>query len=346
MSAVLPKKVAELEVSRRLLTKGLSRISQGKVRDIFRVVSDKLLMVATDRISIFDFVLPATVPKKGEVLNALTHFWITGPLSQFVSHFVFQMTTSSNANAITDWKFVDQDVYPELVKRGMLVHRCQIPPWEIVFRLHLGGSVYKEYLETGKVAGVRLKVGIPKWAKLRRPLFTPATKAESGHDENISQQKFRQGYKDWSPTGDDPQLVIDFFRSAYNTAYDYACSHGILILDTKFEGNALLADEVLTPDSSRFTTSKDWEAAMKEKRDPIFYDKEFVRQWGRAVETRFGVTGINKLNPGNPEHVAFVHGLQVPNDVILATTQRYLEIFRILTGEELGNYQKRAMGVP
>ncbi len=343
MGAQIPEKFRRSDLDDWIVGKGFDRRGRGKVRDIYMVGKDKLLLVAPDRISIFDFVLPALVPKKGEVLSAITHFWITAVLNEYPSHFLYADKTCCH-NAIAGWNFRDNSLREDLIKRGMLVRKVAIPPIEYIFRMHLGGSVFAQYRQTGIAAGVRLGTGKLKWEKLRQPLFTPSTKAESGHDRNISQQEYRQIYGDWSLTGADPQLPVNFFREVYVRAYNFAKARGIRILDTKLEGDGVLADEVITPDSSRFTITEDWQKAMEEGRDPIFYDKEFVRIWGRQVQTPFRVTGINELNPDCPEHVAFVHSLVVPEDVIRATTERYLEIFRLLTGKTLEDYQRAAMG--
>ncbi|HDH31739.1 MAG TPA: hypothetical protein ENH26_03125, partial [Candidatus Wolfebacteria bacterium] len=136
------------------------------------------------------------------------------------------------------------------------------------------------------------------------------------------------------------KAAVEMFETIYTAAYNYAKKRGILILDTKFEGDEVIADEVITPDSSRFTTIDDWEKAMTEGRDPIFYDKEPVRQWGKAIETPFGSTGIHKLDPENADHVKFVHELEVPAEIIEETTNRYLDIFQKITDSDLDDYQK------
>jgi len=173
--------------------------------------------------------------------------------------------------------------------------------------------------------GQKLPSGIPTWGYLHMPLFTPSTKAKDGHDVNISAYEYNK------KIGVEGIKSINMFSAAYIKAYRYALGKGIVILDTKFEGLDVIADEVLTPDSSRFTTKEDLANAIKEKRDPVFYDKEIVRQWGKTVKTPFGVTGINNLDPENEEHVAFVHDLEVPEKVINETSERYLNIYYRLT---------------
>lgn len=328
--AAIPEKVR-----RSAIVPSLERflISQGKVRDIYQHPMDDgcLLLVATNRISIFDFVLPALVAFKGSVLTALTHFWLTGPLKDFPHHLVL---LDGGKNAALELK---KD-HPDLpLANCMVVRKVEIPPFEMVFRHHLGGSVYKNYLESGIVCGQELPPGIQKWAYLEEPLFTPATKSEEGHDITVDVNLF------YRQMGENGRESMEMFRETYKIAYAFARERGILILDTKFEGLDTIADEVLTPDSSRFTTVEDWRKAMKEGKDPVFYDKELVRVWGRTVNTPWDV-GIDKLNPKDPEHVEFVHSLEVPEVVVKKTSKRYLQIIKMLTGMSLLQYQRR-MGV-
>lgn len=317
-------------------------VGQGKVTDIYTIneVCNKdgkpsLLQVRTNRISIFDFVLSALIPHKGEVLTALTHFWLTHILTDIPNHLIGR-AVNENRN----YAEMLLDKYPDIdLKRSLLVENLDIAPYEMIFRGHLGGSIYPKYLKTGLVAGQKLPPNIPKWTKMDEPLFTPSTKEADGHDVNITAQEYiGNSFR---------SLIVNKLRKVYQKAYEYARSKGIIILDTKFEyGESKLADEVLTPDSSRFTSEADWLEAMAEKRDPIFLDKEPVRIWGGTISTPFLyegtnrlITGINNLDPKNPEHVAFVHSLKVPDDVIMDTTERYLRIFHLLTGMSLNEYQ-------
>lgn len=309
-------------------------IHQGKARDIYQLDAKTLLMVATDRISIFDFVLPALVPQKGDVLTALTHFWLKRVLLNIIPNHLVDCNQYPSRNLA----FVLHKFFPEIQpRRSLAVCKTNIMPFEMIFRHHLGGSVYKNYQKTN----------VPKWTRLAMPLFTPSTKAESGHDINIPAIEFYQ------QTGEAGRRAVDMLRAAYRKTYDYAEQRGILILDTKFEygldkhGNLLVCDEALTPDSSRFTTVEDWETAMKEGREPIFYDKEPVRQWGKTIETTFTdgggekVVGINNLDPANLDHVDFVHSLEVPQHITTETTKRYKQIFKMLTKMELEEYQEK-----
>ncbi len=328
----------------------LNLVSRGKVRDTWKLNKNELLVVATDRISIFDFVLNTLVPHKGEVLTALTHFWANGVLSEFHHHLISSKEVPGY-NAAYDWL----NTYPDIpIGRCLVVKNMKgkIYPFEMIYWAHIGGSVFAKYQQTGKAGGHDLAPGLPKWSKLDRPIFTPSTKEEVGHDINVDAFFF---FKEMSAAGlgNESRAVDEMLTRAYSLAYSYAESRGILILDTKFEvAGMTIADEILTPDSSRFALKTDWEAAMKENRDPYFHDKQPVRDWGATVQTPFytlegkSIIGINKLNPANPDHLDFVRNLEVPNSIIADTTNRYLGIFESLTGYSLTKYQKEKMGVP
>ncbi|MBI2098487.1 MAG: phosphoribosylaminoimidazolesuccinocarboxamide synthase [Candidatus Wildermuthbacteria bacterium] len=333
--AVIPEAVRETETSRRIEAAGLKRVYQGKVRDTYKHPRDprKLVVVATDRISIFDVVLPTPVPQKGAVLTALTHFWLTCVLANFRHHLLtFPFDRAEMVHSALP------------VKQTLVVWKLPIVPFEMIFRGHIGGSVWVQYQETGMVAGRLLPPDLAKWQQLDFPIFTPSTKAEEGHDANITVQEFFENTEGFG------ERAASALQEAYELAYAYARRMGILILDTKFEiglrpgGQVVIADEVLTPDSSRFTTMEDLEKALKEGRDPVFYDKEPVRNWGRTVDTPAG-RGINLLDPKNPEHLAFVASLEVPREIMEQTTERYLDIFQRLTGMSLEQYQKERMGL-
>lgn len=347
--AQIPKNLLQDAWSKYLEKSNLKLVSRGKVRDTWRLNDDYLLVVASDRISIFDFVLNALVPRKGEVLTALTHFWLTRILEGF-DHHLIESDVYSYVNAAVD---IRDGNFRGISLPALPAERCLVVkdlsgkmfPFEMIFRHHIGGSVYKKYLETGVAGGQQITPGLPKWSKLGSPIFTPSTKEEVGHDINVDANYF---YSEMEKVGlgDEAKNSVSMLTSAYMKAYAYAEERGILILDTKFEvAGETLADEIMTPDSSRFGLKKDWELAMKEGRDPKFYDKQPVRDWGATIETPFGVTGINKLNPENSEHVAFVHTVKVPNEVIQQCTKRYLKIFEMVTGQSLKDYQPEWMGI-
>ena len=324
MGAKIPELAIEKAMNRMLEAAGYARIHQGKVRDTYRISDKFLLVVATDRLSIFDFVLPVLIPGKGAVLTALTHFWLTQVFANY-SHHLVNSKKDSRHNAVNELKHE----LPELdIKRCLVVKDLskEMLDFEMIFRHHIGGSVYKKYLETGTAGGHKLPPNLPKWSRLDEPIFTPSTKEDVGHDINVDAQYF------FEKTGQQGKAIVTMLQEMYKRAYAGAALKGIRILDTKFECTfTILADEILTPDSSRFVDNSDWEMAMTEGRDPDFLDKEPVRIWGKSVETDFGVTGINKLDPLNPEHVAFVHSLEIPQDIITTTSNRYNNIFKRIT---------------
>jgi phosphoribosylaminoimidazole-succinocarboxamide synthase len=223
--------------------------------------------------------------------------------------------------------------------------------FELIFRRHIGGSVFKAYQETGKAGGYDLPSGLPQWSKLDRAVFTPSTKEELDHDINVDAEYFFKKMKE-AGQYDEAVSVVDMLEEAYCQAYDYAKQCGLLILDTKFEvAGDVIGDEIITPDSSRFTKESDWFKTMAAGKSPVFLDKQPVRDWGLKIVTPFfdsngnQIVGINKLQPKNPEHVQFIHSLVVPEEVISDTTKRYLEIVRLITKENLDYYQHEAMGL-
>jgi len=274
---------------------------------VYEVSDDHLLIVATDRISAFDCVLPTAVERKGEVLTALSRFWFE-KLKDIVSNHL--VTT-------------DLDEMPEVVrrqadslaKRSMLVVRAEVLPVECVVRGYLAGSGWKDYLRTGEVCGHKLPEGLTESAELPEPIFTPATKAEEGHDENISEATVRKMLG---------QATTSYLRDKsiqlYKEARDYARSRGIIIADTKFEfgldknEQIILIDEALTPDSSRFWPLEGYRPGQSQ---PSF-DKQFVRDYLEALEW-------DKKPPAPP----------IPTQVAAATTARYLEAYRLITVEHL-----------
>lgn len=344
----VPKNLQNDSVSEYLQKNHFARIHQGKVRDTYYIDEERLLLVASDRLSIFDFVLNVLVQYKGSVLTALTHFWLTEILFPFKHHLVSSIC-SHKVNAAYDLKKIDG--LTELpIGRCLVVKNMEgkVSPYEMIFRHHIGGSVFKKYQATGKAGGHILPLGLPKWSKLEKPIFTPSTKEEVGHDVNVDADYYFAEMEKFG-VGEMAHEVVALLGEAYSIAYAYAEKRGILILDTKMEvAGAMIVDEFITPDSSRFGEKSDWEKAMEEGRDPQFYDKEPVRNWGRTIETPFfknekQIIGINNLDPENPEHVLFVHSLQVPDDVIKNTSDRYLKIFEMITGVDLFHYQVEAM---
>ena len=278
--------------------------SRGKVRDIYDA-GENLLMVATDRISAFDFILPDEIPFKGEVLNRISAFWFDKFADIVPNHLV------SIDPADFPEEFAEYRDY--LAGRAMLVKKAQTIPIECIVRGYLTGSGKKTYDENGTVCGIQLPEGLTEASKLPEPLFTPSTKAEIGdHDENISFERCCE------IVGEDIATQIrDLSLKIYKAAAEYAATRGIIIADTKFEfgvidGKVTLIDECLTPDSSRF-----WPAASYEegKIQPS-YDKQFVRNWLKA----------NWDMTGETPHL--------PAEVIDGTSERYREAFQIITGSQ------------
>lgn len=286
--------------------------SRGKVRDIYDA-GENLLMVATDRISAFDFILPDEIPFKGEVLNRISAFWFDKFADIVPNHLV------SIDPAEFPEEFAEYRDY--LAGRAMLVKKAQTIPIECIVRGYLTGSGKKTYDENGTVCGIQLPEGLTEASKLPEPLFTPSTKAEIGdHDENISYERCCE------IVGEDIATQIrDLSLKIYKAAAEYAATRGIVIADTKFEfgvidGKVTLIDECLTPDSSRF-----WPAASYEegKIQPS-YDKQFVRNWLKA----------NWDMTGETPHL--------PAEVIDGTSERYREAFQIITGSQFTSMKENA----
>jgi phosphoribosylaminoimidazole-succinocarboxamide synthase len=275
---------------------------QGKVRDIYEL-GDRLIIVATDRISAFDWVLPTPIPDKGRVLTALTLFWL-------------RWLKVPNHLVSADSKDFPAEFHgPEFAGRTMLVRKTDVAPVECVIRGYLVGSGWKDYKRTGTVCGVKLPSGLRECDQLPEPIFTPSTKAETGHDENISFEQVA------ATVG---QRTADELRTKsldiYRRAADHARGKGVIIADTKFEwgklpsGELILIDEVLTPDSSRFWPGDNYEPG---KSQPSF-DKQFVRDWLEST------TWDKNSTP--PE---------LPADVVVKTRAKYLEAVERLTGSGL-----------
>ncbi|MBD9038999.1 phosphoribosylaminoimidazolesuccinocarboxamide synthase [Collinsella aerofaciens] len=286
--------------------------SRGKVRDIYDA-GENLLMVATDRISAFDFILPDEIPFKGEVLNRISAFWFDKFADIVPNHLV------SIDPADFPEEFAEYRDY--LAGRAMLVKKAQTIPIECIVRGYLTGSGKKTYDENGTVCGIQLPEGLTEASKLPEPLFTPSTKAAIGdHDENISFERCCE------IVGEDIAAQIrDLSLKIYKAAAEYAATRGIIIADTKFEfgvidGKVTLIDECLTPDSSRF-----WPAASYEegKIQPS-YDKQFVRNWLKA----------NWDMTGETPHL--------PAEVIDGTSERYREAFQIITGSQFTSMKENA----
>ena len=284
----------------------LPLIHRGKVRDVYQVTDNELLMVATDRLSAFDCVLPTPIPRKGEVLTQLSAFWFK-KFGKIVDHHFLTAEFDEMPDVVRG--------HEELRGRSMLVKKTNVFTVECVVRGYLEGSGWKDYRASGQICATTLPKGLVQCDKLLNPIFTPATKADVGHDDNISQLEFMK------IVGHDTALLLKTkSKELYVKANEYARTRGIIIADTKFEfgqdgrGNIMIVDEILTPDSSRFWDAKSYEPGHPQ---PSF-DKQFVREYLETLDW-------DKRPPAPP----------LPPEIVEATTQRYLEAYRLLTGEEL-----------
>jgi phosphoribosylaminoimidazole-succinocarboxamide synthase len=285
----------------------LKMMRRGKVRDVYEADDAHLLIVATDRISAFDCILPTPIARKGEVLTALSRFWF-----EKLGHIVPNHLVTTE---LTEMPEAARQYDEPLRGRSMLVRRTDVFPIECVVRGYITGSGWKDYLRTGEVCGHQLPAGLTESEQLPEPIFTPSTKAEVGHDENISEARMSEILGE-EVTG----ILRDISLRVYSEASEYARTRGIIIADTKFEfgrdkdGRIILIDEVLTPDSSRFWPADQYAPG---KSQPSF-DKQFVRDYLETLDW-------NKQPPAPP----------LPPEIAQATTERYLEAYRLLAGKSL-----------
>jgi phosphoribosylaminoimidazole-succinocarboxamide synthase len=284
----------------------LPLVHRGKVRDVYEIDEDRLLLVATDRLSAFDVVFPTPIPMKGKVLTSMSAWWFRKFGATLNHHYI---------TADFDEMPAAVKKYPELRGRSMLVRKAEVFEIECVVRGYLEGSGWKDYKANRNICGHDLPKGLQHCDKLLRPIFTPSTKAKTGHDENISQMEMVK------TVGHDIAAEMKATSiDVYSRAAEYALTRGIIIADTKFEfgrtknGEIIMVDEILTPDSSRF-----WDAQAYEPGHPQpSFDKQFVREYLESIDW-------NKEPPA-PE---------LPPEIVEATTQRYLEAYKRLTGEVL-----------
>ena len=299
----------------------------GKVRDLYAIDDERLLMVASDRISAFDVVLPTPIPDKGRVLTGLSRFWFDATRDVVPNHLI------SASERDLPLEFAPVAVAGDLRGRMLICRTAAVLPIELVVRGYLAGSGWKEYRQLGSVCGVPLPPGLRESDRLPEPILTPATKAELGeHDINIDFESMVQLLADWPPNGDDwlgedaARSLAERARAAairlYEVGAERSASVGITLADTKFEmglidGELVLVDEVLTPDSSRF-----WDAATHEPgRAQASFDKQFVRDWLEGQPW-------DKAAPG-PE---------LPTDVVAGTRARYVEAYERITGASFERY--------
>ena len=278
-------------------------VRRGKVRDVYEF-DDRLLIVATDRISAFDWILPTGIPDKGKILTQISAMWFArlGVRHHLISDDPASLPLPSGT-----------DLAP-LVDRSMVVRKTRVVPIECVARGFLAGSGWKEYEQSGAVCGIRLPPGLRNCERLPEPLFTPATKADVGHDENISFDQM------CALVGDElSRQLRDLTLSTYAAAQQFAESKGLILADTKFEfgqteeGGLLLIDEALTPDSSRYWPAESYRPGS----NPPSFDKQFVRDW-------LDRSGWDKSSPPPP----------LPDEIVVQTRARYLEAYRLLVGRD------------
>ena len=286
-------------------------LRSGKARDIYEVDDDCLLIVATDRISAFDCVLPNAIPHKGRALTQLSRFWFDRFSTLVPNHMIAADVTEFPAELLAP---LSDESKALLAGRSMLVRRAEVIPFECVVRGYLAGSGWKDYLRTGAVCGHSLPEGLVESAELSRPIFTPATKAEEGHDINVSVDEMSRSLGE-DLTGRLEEISLKI----YSEAAAYAETRGVIVCDTKFEfgfinGQLILVDEVLTPDSSRFWPR---DAYTPGRPQPSF-DKQFVRDYLETLDW--------DKRPPAP---------QLPPEVTRITSEKYLEAYRLLTGHDL-----------
>lgn len=292
----------------------LPLLRRGKVRDVYAVGEKHVLLVASDRVSAFDVVMNELVPYKGAVLTQLTAWWLQQFAGEVDNHLV-----SCDVDAIVDAAPGISLHRDELAGRAMLCVRTDVFPVECVVRGYLAGSAFQEYAMSGTLAGEKLATGLQESSRFDPPVFSPATKAETGHDENITIAQMAK------VLGAEPAAELErLARLVYSRGRDLAAKRGIIIADTKFEfgraadGRILLIDEVMTPDSSRFWPADQWKPGSA----PPSFDKQPLRDW-LAIERKAGRWDGNAPPPA------------LPDEVIAATSRRYLEAFERLTGAPL-----------
>ncbi len=284
---------------------GLKKFKSGKVREVYDL-GDQYLFIASDRISAFDVVMPDGIPNKGQVLNMISKFWFDRTNDLVKNHMI-----STNINDFPD----ELTPYKELLKgRSMLVKKAELLPVECIVRGYLIGSGWKEYKQSQTIGGMPLRAGYEMAGKLDEPIFTPSTKADEGHDENISIDEMNEivGLELGNKL---EQISIEL----YKTAADFALTKGIIIADTKFEfgminNELILIDEVLTPDSSRFWPENTYQPGSS----PMSFDKQFVRDYLETLDW-------DKTPPGP----------NLPSEILFKSRDKYLEAYKLLTGSDL-----------
>lgn len=286
-------------------------LKQGKVRDIYDL-GDKLLIVASDRISAFDYILPCFIPDKGKILTQISKFWFTKTKNIIENHFI--------TDNVSEFPAAFHSFKEELNLRSMLVKKAEKIAFECIVRGYISGSGWKDYKQNGKICGIDLPSNLKESEKLSEPIFTPSTKSEKGHDENIKFSKLK------NTIGIElSNKIKETSIKIYNYGHNLLIRKGIILADTKFEfglidGKLLLIDELLTPDSSRFWDAYTYKKGISQKN----YDKQFVRDY----LLKSGIDKVKKIAPNSDI-------LQLPKNIINKTRQRYLQAFQKITSKTL-----------
>ena len=328
-----------IEESSIFLARHLGLPRRGKVRDTYVLPGhrDKLLVLASNRISIFDFVLGALVPDKGAVLTATTIVWLERVFSAHgIKHHLV-----AYGSAVDDYLPPALRNNRDVQTRCLVVTKLGMYPVECIVRGFLTGTSLSSYQKTGKICGNKLPEGLHDGSSLPFPLFTPTTKAEEGHDEDLPTSQVIATYGDW---------IQDFSLDLFRIGSRYAFEHGFYLADTKFEfgidgSDNVLGDEVLTPDSSRFWRIEDYEKAQRRNVSPQGFDKQPVRDWGKTVPVRLDGIGIQSLNAKLRMDQESVGKIPVPSEVISATTDRYRTAFSMLASEPLESFWANTMHI-
>lgn len=284
-----------------LICPNLKLFKKGKVREVYDF-NDKLLIVATDNISAFDVVLPNLIPGKGALLNKISNFWFDFSKDIIRNHVI--------STSVSDFPPACKEYAEILAERSVLVWKTEMIELEAIVRGYLSGSGYIDYTKTGKICGISLPKGLQESAKLETPIFTPSTKAQAGHDQNVSEAELKKQL---------PAVIVDLVKEKslllYRTASEYALKKGIIIADTKFEfgllnGEVILIDEILTPDSSRFWPAAEYVPGKAQKS----YDKQIIRDYLNTLDW-------DKTPPGP----------KLPDEIISKTLMKYQEVYQKLT---------------
>ena len=342
----IPFQVFEDEQS-RLLSCHLQRIGRGKVRHSFELTADSFAQYASDSVSVFDVVLPATVRRKGESLTATTAFWMSEFFSEFPNHLL------AYGSAIDAHLPEPVRARPEIQKRTFIVHKCNPFKVECVVRGYLTGTGLKDYNRTGVVCGHRLPSGLHDGSQLPEPIFTPATKAEAGHDLNITEAEAGNIIGQSNIV-----LLRDWSLEIYTRAAAYARENGIIICDTKFEygvdsnGVIRIIDEMLTFDSSRNWLASDYVIAQTQNKAPKGYDKQPIRDYMDSLSTPFFEPGVEngkrlKFSQFGPteEQVKWAHRQRIPDEVLEDASTRCVEVVEKLARRSLNVFQRDTMGI-